>query len=110
MKKILFSAVVFIITQSNIFAQVHPAKTVSTAYLQAMQANLKTLDTASTISTLRMLANNFERIGKAEKDKWEPFYYAAYCTAMQALQVEGAAIDELADKADSYLQQAVAVQ
>ena len=57
-----------------------------------------------------MLANNFERIGKAEKDKWEPFYYAAYCTAMQAVQAEGAAIDELADKADSYLQQAVAVQ
>ena len=110
MKKILFTVVVFIITQVNIFAQGTSAKTVSTAYLQAMQANLKILDTASTSSTLRMIANNFERIGKAEKDKWEPFYYAAYCTALQAVQADKAAIDELADKADSYLQQAVAVQ
>src|SRR5688572_31022188 len=77
-------------------------------YLQAMETNIRQLDTASTGATFRSLANNFERIANAEKNKWEPFYYAAYCYGLMAVNADPASIDMLADKADSYLAKAIA--
>ena len=52
---------------------------------------------------METLANNFERIGNAEKNKWQPFYYAAYCYAAMAFQTgDKTAIDALADKAEAF--------
>ena len=73
-------------------------------FISAMETNLKLLDTAGAPATFIMLANNFERIGKAEQKQWQPFYYAAFCYAVMAANVpDKSKIDFLAEKAESYL-------
>ena len=77
----------------------------------AMKANIAQLDTSSTAEGYLTLANNFERIGNAEKTKWQPFYYAAYCYVTLAyLSPDKSQIDPLADKAEALLQQADAIE
>jgi hypothetical protein len=81
------------------------------AFESVMKANIAQLDTSSTPESFMNLANNFERIGNAEKTRWQPFYYAAYCyTVMAFLSTDKSKIDFLADKAESVLQQADAVE
>src|SRR5688572_22268876 len=81
--------------------------TKSATFITAMQHNLTMLDTAKTGATLKMLSNNFERIGKAEKNRWEPFYYAAYCTALAAAGTsDKASVDDIEDAADKLVAQA----
>ena len=76
-------------------------------FISAMEINLQKLDTAGNVSSFIMLANNFDRIATAEKTKWEPFYYAAYCYAVMAVSSpDKTKIDMLADKAELWLQQA----
>ena len=76
-------------------------------FISAMETNLQILDTAASVTSFIMLANNFGRIAAAEKTKWEPFYYAAYCYAVMAVFTpDKTKIDMLADKAELYLQQA----
>jgi hypothetical protein len=78
--------------------------TTNNKYITAMEANLKMLDTASNPSTFIMLANNFERIGKAEQKQWQPFYHAAFCYTVIALNTpDKSKTDPLADKAEEYL-------
>jgi Flp pilus assembly protein TadD len=46
------------------------------------------------------LMNTFERIGKIEKDKWLPYYYAAHCaTTAAGLEKDNNIADELTAKA-----------
>jgi hypothetical protein len=81
----------------------------STNYETIMVSNIRQLDTAAGTS-LMMLANNFERIGNAEKTRWEPFYYAAYCyTVMAFVMPDKTKIDWLADKAEAFLQKAISI-
>ena len=49
----------------------------------AMKANIAQLDSMMGKGNAAEIANNFERIGDAEKTQWLPYYYAAYCTVMQ---------------------------
>lgn len=67
------------------------------AYLDAMQKNIMTVYTASDISQLQAAVNTFERIGTAEKTKWEPFYYEAFGYVMMSIHAPENA------KKDSYL-------
>jgi hypothetical protein len=79
----------------------------SSSFEAAMLTNIRQLDTASNATSLLTLANNFERIGNAEKTKWEPFYYASYCyTALAFMSPDKSRIDWLADKAEALLQSA----
>lgn len=83
----------------------------STAFESAMLSNIGQLDTVSSAAGFINLANNFERIGNAEKTKWQPYYYAAYCyTVMAFLSPDKSKIDYLADKAEAVLQQAEAIE
>jgi tetratricopeptide (TPR) repeat protein len=51
-----------------------------------------------------MLMNTFARIGKIEKDKWLPYYYAAHCaTNAASLEKDNNLADELTAKAEGYL-------
>jgi len=76
-------------------------------FIAAMETNLKILDTASTSTTLIMLANTFERIGNAEAKYWQPWYYAALCYGFLALKSpDKSMIDPLTEKAESYLEKA----
>ena len=48
----------------------------SEKYVAAMQKNLTQLDSAKTQDDFIKVANNFERIGDAEKTQWTAYYYA----------------------------------
>jgi len=94
-KLLLFSMTVFLAAAS--FAQ-------SDKFVTAMKANIAQLDSMMSKRNAVELANNFERIGRAEKNQWLPFYYAAYCTLMNAYTENDAAKkDPIADKAQQYI-------
>lgn len=108
MKRIITATMLCLLIQ---FASAQEASTSSNEkYFKAMHSNLSQLDTAAAAGSLRNLANNFERIGKAEKNRWEPFYYASYCYAMLAAQAAPMQIDAYADQADMYLKQAIQIE
>ncbi len=48
----------------------------SDRYTEAMKKKLALFGTAKTTADYQEMANNFERIGDAEKTQWLPFYYA----------------------------------
>jgi hypothetical protein len=96
MKKLfLLSATIFITMFS--FAQ-------SERYVNAMKTNISKLDSAMINGRMSELANNFERIAEAEKTQWLPYYYASYCTVMQAfLDEDKSKSDALANKAEQLI-------
>lgn len=50
-----------------------------TKYDEVMKTNIEKMYKLTSSVELQELANQFERIGNAEADKWLPNYYAAYC-------------------------------
>jgi tetratricopeptide (TPR) repeat protein len=71
-------------------------------YIEAMQKNIEAVYTAKTIPDYQTAVNALERIGAAEKTKWEPFYYASFGYIMMSNREKDKA------KKDVYLDQAVA--
>lgn len=100
MKKFFYSALLFI--SAGLFAQ-------SEKYTAAMTQNIQMLDTATLKGpdALAALADNFTRIGDAEKTQWLPYYYASYATVMAAYLMEDKSkTDVVADKADALIKKA----
>ncbi len=77
----------------------------SDKYVQAMKANMAKLDSAKTVDDYVAISNAFERIAKAEKDKWLPYYYAALTQTLGTYRLQGAPsrVDAMLDKADDLL-------
>jgi hypothetical protein len=99
MKKLFLSAVIICLA-SITFAQ-------SDKYINAMKANIAQLDSAMAKGNSVELANNFERIGNAEKTQWLPYYYAGYCTITNAyIEKDVAKKDAIADKAQQFINKA----
>ena len=71
MKKTILTTA-FICVAAFSFAQ-------SDKYVNAMKTNIAQLDSLIPKNNYEELANNFIRIGDAEKTQWMPYYYAAYC-------------------------------
>ena len=69
-------------------------------YTESMTKNIEIVYKAGTNEELLQAVNAFDRIGGAEKTKWEPFYYAAFGYVMMANRESEPA------KKDSYLDQA----
>jgi hypothetical protein len=100
-KLVLFAAIICFAAAT--FAQ-------SDKYASAMKTNIALLDSMFARGNNAELANNFERIGEAEKTQWLPYYYAAYCTVMQALvQTDASKNDPIADKAQALIDKAEAI-
>lgn len=79
----------------------------SEKYTSAMKKNIAMLDSMPAKNNALEIANNFSRIGDAEKDKWLPYYYAAYASVMNALlEKDVDKKDGLADQASQYLKKA----
>src|SRR6476620_8731372 len=96
MKKLLLSFCL-IFSSVVLFAQ-------SDKYMPSMKKNIDLLDSAVRNGTVKELANNFERIGDAEKNQWLPYYYASYCTVMSAfLDKDKTKSDAIADKAEELI-------
>jgi hypothetical protein len=98
-KLIIFSAI--ILASLTSFSQ-------SEKYTAAMQKNLAAIDSSfKNPASLLTLANNFERIGTAEKNQWLPYYYAAYCQVMNGyMQQDKDKVDAIADKATDLIAKA----
>ena len=104
MKKLFILSAFTFLVMSICFSQ---GNSVNSKFEKAILDNLRVLDTARSPGTLFSLANSFDRIANAEKKEWLPYYYAAYCYTMLALNSPDVnQIDPLADKAESYLQKA----
>lgn len=102
MKKSIF-LIVAVILAATTFAQ-------SEKYMAAMKQNIAQTDSLMVKGNAAEVANNFSRIGDAEKDKWLPYYYAAYCKVTEAMtEQDNSKKDALADKANEYLGKAVSI-
>lgn len=66
-------------------------------YEEAMKKNISSVYSAQTVEELQQAVNAFERIGNAEKTKWEPYYYSAFGNIMMANREKESA------KRDQYL-------
>jgi hypothetical protein len=76
----------------------------SERYAPAMKKNIAMLDSAIQKGNAKELANNFERIGDAEKTQWLPYYYAAYCNILSTYtEKDKSKIDAVADKAEELI-------
>jgi tetratricopeptide (TPR) repeat protein len=76
-------------------------------YREAMKKNIASVYNAQTTEELQQAVNAFERIGNAEKTKWEPYYYAAFGNIMMAnREKDGAKKDQYLDLAIASLEKA----
>jgi hypothetical protein len=79
-------------------------------YMEAMGKNIQLVYTAQSISDLQNAVNTLERIGAAEKTKWEPFYYASFgYTMMSNKATENEKKDAYLDLAATSLDKAKAI-
>jgi hypothetical protein len=111
MKKMLFLLLLASVA-ATAFAQ-------SDKYVKAMEPKVAAFDTTRRADGLQELANAFERIADAEKTQWLPYYYAALAQVTSGYFMSGpqggssgnaGKIDALADKAETLLAKAEALQ
>jgi hypothetical protein len=82
----------------------------SERYAPAMKKNIAMLDSAIQKGNAKELANNFERIGDAEKTQWLPYYYAAYSQILTTYtEKDKSKVDPIADKAEELITKAEAL-
>ena len=80
------------------------AHTQDDKYTKIMKSSIAKLDTAELQSTWIKAANKFERVASAEKDKWQPYYWSAYCNIVQVyMEKDKEKIDSHLDKADKLI-------
>ena len=69
-------------------------------YEKAMKKNINIIEEANDVNSMLDVANGFERIAFAEKDKWLPYYYASFMYTIASFT------DTTAEKKDGYLDRA----
>jgi tetratricopeptide (TPR) repeat protein len=80
-------------------------------YVEAMKKNIEMVYKAATVEELQSAVNTLNRIGDAEKSKWEPYYYASFGNIMLATREnDGTKKDAYLDLAKASLDKAVAIQ
>jgi tetratricopeptide (TPR) repeat protein len=93
--------IIFVVTALIAIVQSASVFAFDDKYTEAMQKNIQAVYTAKAIPEYQTAVNALERIGAAEKTKWEPFYYASFGYIMMSNQEKDNA------KKDTYLDQAV---
>lgn len=91
--KIILTIVICFLTVTHIHAD-------DSKYEKAMKKNLSKIDSAMGVVAMLDVANGFERIAFAEKDKWLPYYYASFMLTLASFT------DTTADSKDGYLDKA----
>ncbi|MES2004608.1 MAG: hypothetical protein V4450_08805 [Bacteroidota bacterium] len=79
-------------------------------YEGAMAKGLEQFKTAKTVEDYLTTSAFFERIGDAEKDKWLPYYYAAYSNYITGWMNPKADKDKVAEKSNDILSKAEALE
>lgn len=76
-------------------------------YEKAMKSNLEKIDEARTADDFIKIANNFERIARAENDKWLPYYYTSMLYILASFSdTVNTQKDIYLDKADEFIYKA----
>jgi hypothetical protein len=74
----------------------------SDLYVSKMKETMQAMDQCQTVEDFQKVANTFEIIAQAEKDKWLPFYYCALTYGLMSMEAtEGEAKDLYATKAQA---------
>lgn len=81
-----------------------------TKYESAMAKGLEQFKSAKTAEDMTAASSFFERIGDAEKDKWLPYYYAAYANYITAWMNPKADKDKVAEKSNDLITKAEALE
>ena len=80
--------------------EVTPENGTDEKYVKIMEANIRTVEKSKEVQEFLNVASTFERIAKAEKDKWLPQYYTAFCYTRAAFKTKDLnLIDEYGDRA-----------
>lgn len=80
-------------------------------YTEQMTRNIEVVYKSSAVEELQKAVNVFERIGGAEKTKWEPYYYASFGYLMIAVkETDATKKDSYLDLAKTALDKATAVK
>ena len=76
-------------------------------YEKAMKSNLEKISLAQSVNDYIKIANGFERIALAEKDKWLPYYYSAFVYVLASFSdTSNTRKDIYLDKSDAFISSA----
>lgn len=76
-----------------------------------MKKNLEKIAACKTTSDFMKVANNFERIAAAEKDKWLPYYYSAFVYVLASyVDSSNSRKDIYLEKSDQFIKVADSLQ
>jgi len=80
-------------------------------YQEAMQSAIASLDQAAGPDEYLACASRFERIARAEKTLWMPYYYASYALVVMSFdEADGSRKDLLLDRAQELLDTALELE
>ncbi len=79
-------------------------------YESGMQKGLEQLQASKTVEDMTSTSAFFERIADAEKDKWLPYYYAAYANYITGWMNPKADKDKVAEKSKDLIAKAEAIE
>lgn len=79
-------------------------------YEAGMTRGIQQLQAAKTADDMSSASSFFERIADAEKDKWLPYYYAAYTNYLTGWMNPKADKDKVAAKSKDLIDKAVAIE
>lgn len=97
--KIILSVIVSLLVISGAYSQ--------DKYEAGIKSNLAKMDECKTANDYLKVANAFERIASAEKDKWLPYYYSSFsCVLASYIDSSKTTKDIYLDKADKFLNKA----
>jgi hypothetical protein len=63
-------------------------------YVSKMKETLQAMDKCQTLEDFQKVANTFEIIAQAEKDKWLPYYYSALTYGIMSMQATDPALKD----------------
>jgi hypothetical protein len=84
--------------------------TAQSKYEGGMSRGLEQFKAAKTVEDMNAASAFFERIGDAEKDKWLPYYYAAYTNYITGWMNPKADKDKIGDKSKDLIAKAEAIE
>lgn len=79
-------------------------------YEAAMAKGLEQIKSAKTAEDMSAVSSFFERVGDAEKDKWLPYYYAAYANYLVGWMNPKADKDKIAEKCKDLITKAEVIE
>lgn len=79
-------------------------------YETAMTKGLEQLQSSKTADDMSATSAFFERVGDAEKDKWLPYYYAAYSNYLTGWMNPKADKDKVGEKSKDLISKAEAIE